>query len=187
MLKDIVKANRSYRRFYQEKEITEKELMEIIDIARLTPSAANRQPLRYMISNGNPTNEAIFSCLGWAGYLSDWDGPAEGEKPSAYIVILSPEGINSAQDEGIVAQTLLLCAVERGFGGCMLGNVDRKRLAQLIDAPQGYEISLVIALGYPKEMVVIEEIGADGDIRYFRDGDGVHHVPKIKLEDLVIH
>lgn len=186
MLKEIVKKNRSYRRFYQEKNISEEELVDCIDTARLTPSAANKQPLRYVISNDAEKNEKIFSCLGWAGYLSDWDGPAAGEKPSAYIVIISPRNLNSAQDEGIVAQTILLSAVEKGFGGCILANIDRETLEQALSIREDYAIKLVIALGYPKEEVVIEEISKESDVKYYRDEKQIHHVPKIKLDDLII-
>ena len=186
MFKELVKKNRSYRRFYQEKEITKEELYDLLDTARYTASGANKQPLRYIVSNEREKNERIFSCLRWAGYLQDWDGPEEGEKPAAYIVILSPKEINASHDEGIVAQTILLSAVEKGYGGCMIGNIDREKLSKNLKIPEEYAIKLVIALGCPKENIIIEEISAGDDIKYYRDKEKIHHVPKIKLEDLIL-
>jgi nitroreductase len=186
MIKDLVKKNRSYRRFYEEKKITKDELLDMIDAARLTASGANKQPIRYIISCDDETNSRIFPNLRWAGYLTDWDGPIEGERPTAYIIMLEQAGVNAPNDEGIAGQTILLSAVEKGMGGCFIANVDRKNLAKALNIPSEYAIKLVIALGYPKEKVVLENIGVDDDIKYYRDENQVHHVPKIKLEDIVI-
>lgn len=188
MLRELVKKNRSYRRFYQEKEIEKEALYDCIDIARYTASGANKQPLRYMISDSSEheKNEKIFSCLRWAGYYTNWEGPTEGEKPAAYIIILSPKEINAAHDEGIVGQTILLAATEKGFGGCMIGNVDHEKLSKELEIPSEYAIKLVIALGYPKESVILEDISEGEDIKYYRDEEENHHVPKIKLEDLIL-
>lgn len=184
--KEMVRTNRSYRRFYEEERISRSELMDLVDTARLTPSAANRQPLRYRVIEDAATCARVFATLGWAGYLKDWDGPVEGERPAAYIVMLGKAELNSAQDEGIAAQTMLLGAVAKGYGGCMLGNVKRDELAKVLELPEGYVIKLVIALGKPREEVVIDQIRADGDIRYYREANQVHHVPKIALDDLLI-
>ena len=186
MMKDLVQKNRSYRRFYQDKKVTEEQVLNLIDIARLTPSGANKQPMRYMYTCSEEENEKVFPYLRWAGYLQDWDGPREGERPAAYIIMLCPNGVNAPQDEGIIGQTILLSATEEGMGGCFIANVDRAGLAKSLQVPQEYQIKLVIALGYPKEKVVIEEIGAEDDIKYYRDNEQTHHVPKIRLEDLII-
>jgi nitroreductase len=186
MLKELVQKNRSYRRFFEEKEITKQQLLELIDIARQTPSGANRQPTRFMISYEKEKNDKIFPTLGWAGYYKDWNGPEEGERPSAYIVMISPKNVNAAHDEGIIGQTILLSAVEQGLGGCFIGNVDREKLSMELNVPEGYDVKLVIALGVPKENVRLEEILKDGDIHYYRDEEKTQHVPKICLKDLVI-
>ncbi len=188
MLKELVRKNRSYRRFYQEHEISRNEIKELIDMARLSASAANYQPLRYIISNDPATNAKIFPCLAWAGYLKDWPGPEEGEKPSAYVVLLEDTGVKHplGWDQAIAAQTLLLGAMEKGLGGCMLGAIQKDGLREALTIQEKYEIKMVIALGKPKEDVVIDEIGPDGDIRYWRDEEGRHHVPKRKLEDIII-
>lgn len=187
MLKELVMKNRSYRRFYQDKEIGEEQLLSLIDIARLTASGANRQLVRYILSNEAKKNEIIFKCLRWAGYLTDWKGPEEGEKPSAYIIMVEPSGMNAPHDEGIIGQTILLAATEKGFGGCFLANIDRKMLREGLRIDEKYDIKLVIALGYPKEEVVLEEISEADDIKYYRDENKIHHVPKIRLRDLIIN
>ncbi|MHC1705550.1 MAG: nitroreductase family protein [Tenuifilaceae bacterium] len=189
MLKDIVLKNRTYRRFNQSKAIAKETLLELVDLARNTASGRNLQTLKYFISSDKETNSKIFPTLAWAGYLKDWDGPVEGEKPSAYIVIIEDTlvGKNLVHDQGIVAQTILLGAVEKGFGGCMIYSVRRKDLAEILNLPNHYEVVLVLALGEPVEKVVIEPMPANGDVKYWRDENHVHHVPKRSLKDIVIN
>ena len=188
MLEDIVKASRSYRRFHEEKPIEPETLKGLVDLARLSPSAANLQPLKYIISADPELNARIFPTLAWAGYLKDWPGPAKGERPSAYIVILGDTEItrNFGCDHGIAAQSIMLGAAEKGLGGCMIGSIDRQKLREALHIPDRYEILLVLALGYPKERVMLEEVPQDGDIRYYRDPEGVHHVPKRRLDDIIL-
>lgn len=188
MIKELIIKNRSYRRFYQEEKIDNNDLKELVDFARLSSCGANLQSLKYIISNEAEKNEEIFKHLKWAGYLKDWDGPEEGEKPSAYIIVLGDKeiGKNFSCDQGIASQSILLGAVEKGFGGCMLGAVDRDGLRNKFYIPERYEILLVIALGKPKETVVIEELKNDGNIQYWRDENKVHHVPKRKLKDIIV-
>ena len=187
MLKELILKNRSYRRFYQDFQISKETLKELVELARLCPSAANLQILRFMLINSKEESEKVFSCLGWAGYLKDWDGPEEGEKPSAYIVILSnkPDWAYIKSDVGIVSQSILLGAVEMDLGGCMFGSVQKDKLRKLFSITDEYEIQLVIALGKPKEKIEIEEI-KDNDIKYWRDENDVHHVPKRNLDDLIV-
>ena len=137
--------------------------------------------------SGVPTH-LLKSKPAWAGYLKDWDGPAEGERPAAYIVILGDKDISPSFgcDHGIAAQSILLGATERGLGGCMIGSVKKQGLREALEIPPGYEILLVIALGKPKETVVIEAVGPDGDIKYWRDDEDVHHVPKRALDDMIL-
>ncbi|WP_099468177.1 nitroreductase family protein [Konateibacter massiliensis] len=188
MMKELVLKSRSYRRFYEEKEITRKELEQLVELARFSPSAANKQPLKYIISSSRAKNEEIFGTLAWAGYLKDWNGPTEGERPSAYIIMLRDTTISKATsvDEGICAQSIFLGASELGFGGCFLGAVNRSKLTEILKLEEKYEIALVIALGYPKEEVVLEPLPADGDIKYYRDENDVHHVPKRSFEEILV-
>lgn len=188
MLKDLVLMNRSYRRFHQEVAIERETLRELVDLARLSASALNLQPLKYILSCDPQTNAKIFPHLGWAGYLKDWPGPSEGERPSGYIIILGDTDISRSFgcDHGIAAQSILLGATEIGLGGCMIATVNRQELSKAIGIPPRYEILLVIALGKPKEKVVIEPVGIDGNIKYWRDSQGVHHVPKRALDEIII-
>ena len=153
MLKDLVVKNRSYRRFFQNEEIDIKTLKELIELARITATSANLQSLKFKLINTLKENEKVFSCLKWAGYLKEWHGPEEGEKPSAYIVVLNDIEIyqNASYDVGLACQSILLGAVEKGLGGCMFGSVNRDALRELFTIPAKYEIRLVIALGKPAE------------------------------------
>ncbi len=186
--KELVTATRSYRRFKQV-PVSSETLYELIELARLSPSGGNLQPLRYIISSDAETNAKIYPCTKWAGYLTDWDGPAENERPTAYIIILhDKEAANTVGcDHGIAAQNIVLGACEKGIGACMIGSIERAELAEVLDIPERYRIMLIIALGVPAETVVLEDIGDNGDIKYYRDADGVHHVPKHKLDTLVIN
>lgn len=186
-LKDLVRRNRSYRRFYQDVSIPEYVLEGLVDLARLSPSARNAQTLKYFISCMPQTNEKIFPHLSWAGYLKDWDGPAPGERPAAYIIILNDTTISDTYfcDDGIAAQTILLGAVEQGLGGCIIGSVNRLKLQKALNIAEHFKIIEVIALGKPREQVVIEDM-KNGDIKYWRDENQVHHVPKRSLEEIII-
>ena len=189
MIADLIRNNRSFRRFYQDHVLDLKTLKDLVDLARLTASAANLQPLRYILSVDSQKNAQIFSCLAWAAYLKDWNGPEEGEKPSAYIIVLSDsEKANDfvGYDCGIASQSILLGAREKGLAGCMIASIKREQLRNLLEIDPRYKILLVIAIGKPKEEVVIETVGSDGNIRYWRDSDGVHHVPKRNLKDIII-
>ncbi len=188
MIKDLILKNRSYRRFYENVSIERGTLKELVDLARLSASSANRQPLKYILSCDPEKNTRIFPHLGWAGYLSDWPGPAEGERPSAYIIILGDTEISETvtHDHGIAAQSILLGAAEKGLGGCMIGSIQKQELRQTLAIPTRYDILLVIALGKPKETVIIESVGPESDIKYWRDEKGIHHVPKRPLDELII-
>jgi nitroreductase len=188
MLRDLILKNRSYRRFHEEVSIELETLRELVDLARLSASAMNMQPLKYVLSCEPQKNALIFSHLGWASYLKDWPGPSEGERPSAYIIVLGDTGIGRefGCDHGIAAQSILLGATERGLGGCMIATVKRQELSRALGINPGYEILLVIALGEPGEMAVIEEVGPDGDTKYWRDSQSVHHVPKRALDDIIL-
>jgi nitroreductase len=188
MIEDLVRKNRSYRRFYQDAVIELETLRELVDLARLSASAMNLQPLKYVLSCEPEKNALIFKHLGWAAYLKDWPGPAEGERPSAYIIILGDTVIsrNIGCDHGIAAQSILLGATEKGLGGCMIATVKKQELCKTLNIPPQYEIFLVLALGQPKEAVIIEPVRPDGEIKYWRDSQAVHHVPKRALGDIII-
>ena len=187
-LKELIVRNRTCRRFVQNAPVSRQTLRELVDLARLSASGANLQPLKYILSYEPEKNASIFPHLGWAGYLKDWPGPEEGEKPSAYIVILGDTQISRSFgcDHGIAAQSILLGAAEKGLAGCMIGTIDRLQLQKVLEIPARFEILLVLALGKPAETVILESVGSDGNIQYWRDEDGVHHVPKRALDDIIL-
>jgi len=189
LIRDLIIQNRTYRRFYQDAAIKRETIEELIDLARCSASGGNRQPLKYIISCDPQKNGLIFPCLGWAGYFKDWPGPSEGERPSAHIVILGDTEIskNFLCDHGIAAQSIMLGAREQGLGGCMHGAINKNKLRRALGVGPRYEILLVLSLGKPKEEVVLEEVGTDGDIKYWRDSESVHHVPKRHLKDIIIN
>jgi nitroreductase len=187
-IKELVIKNRSIRRFKENESISVETLRELIDLARLSPSAANKQPLKYIISNDAERNGKIFKHLAWAGYLTDWKGPAEGERPAAYIIIcgdkrITKEDINC--DHGIAAQSILLGAVEIGYGGCMISSIDRDGLRVDLEIPDEFNILLVLAVGIPNEQISIESMDETHGIKYWRDENSVHHVPKRNLEEVI--
>lgn len=183
---ELATANRSVRRFRQEIRISDKELLQLIDSARLAPCGANLQLLRFTPVTERKHCTQIFPALKWAGYLEDWDGPDEGEKPPAYIIIHTPieERRHIPVDAGIAAAYIVLAARESGYGSCMIMSFDENLIEEAAGTPAGYHPFLVIALGVPGEETVLEE--ADGDIRYYRDAKDRHHVPKISIYKLIV-
>jgi nitroreductase len=188
MLKELVTRSRSFRRFDESQPVTRDTLRDLVDLARLSPSGMNMQSLKYMLSADPATNAKIFPCLGWAGYLPRWPGPAAGERPSGYIVILGDTAIQNDPgcDHGIAAQSIMLGAAEKELGGCIIGSVQKGKLRETLAIPERFQVLLVLALGKPGETVVIESVGPEGDVKYWRDEEGVHHVPKRSLDDLII-
>ena len=190
-MKELIEKTRTFRRFQQDKDIEKSTLVDLINLARLGGSARNSQPWQYCIITDKDDCEKIFPYIGWAGYLSDWKGPVPGEQPNAYILCLLNRNWLKGNDKeaqfdlGIATQNLLLGAIEKGIGGCRIGAFSPK-LSDLFELEAHLELSLVIALGYPQEKVVIETCESEEDIKYWRDDAGIHHVPKRKLDDIVI-
>lgn len=183
---ELIRTNRSYRRFHQSERITVEQLEKWISLARFSASGRNMQPLKYALSTEESMNNEIFGHLAWAGYLTDWAGPSEGEKPAAYIVVLHDKYIsdNYFCDDGIAMQSILLGAVSDGYGGCIIGSVNRAKVAAMLNLPPHLHILWVIALGKPAESVILHDLEGD-NIRYWRDENNIHHVPKRKLKELI--
>ncbi len=187
-LEELIRKNRSTRRFYQDHAVDLATLKNLVNLGRMSASGANRQPLKYIISNNSAKNAEIFSCLAWAAYLTDWKGPKEGEKPAAYIIVLGDKHVsdNFGCDHGIASQNILLGATELGLSGCMIGSVNRENLTKICNLPENLKILLVLAIGKAKEETMLEPVGSDGSIRYWRDEKGRHHVPKRNLNDIIV-
>lgn len=187
-IKMLVRKSRSFRRFDQDLAISAEVLRGLIALAQYAPTGNNMQPLKFWLSNTPEMNSIIFPNLAWAGALKDWAGPAEGERPAAYIIILGDTEIkqNFGVDYGIAAQTIMLGAAELGLGGCMIASFRAMGLREALAIPERFEILLVLALGKPAETVVTEPLGEDGSTTYYRDQQDVHHVPKRNLESLIV-
>ncbi len=188
MIADLIKSNRSCRRFDEQHFIAASTLVELVELARMSASAANLQPLKYVLSSAPAMNADIFDCLKWAGYLETWPGPEPGERPGAYIVILHDTRICKSVDcdHGIASQSILLGATEKGLAGCMIAAVNRPKLSSVLGIADHFKILLVLALGKPIEEIVIEPLNDDGDIRYWRSADMIHHVPKRSVEEMIV-
>jgi nitroreductase len=184
---ELVAKNRTCRRFLETYRIDYKTLEGLVNLARLSASGSNKQPLKFLIYNRPDDCERIFPCTAWAGYLKDWPGPEPGERPSAYIIILGDRDISESfgVDHGIAAQSIMLGASNMGLGGCMIGSIKREELRNELGIPSQFEVLLILALGKPVEKVVIDDI-KDGDVRYWRDEKRIHHVPKRTLEELIL-
>ena len=186
---ELVKTSRSYRRFYEDVNISYDFLKSLVELSRYCPSAANAQALKFKIVSDVKERDLLFKSLHWAAALPDWDGPEKSERPSAYIMILTDTSIgkNKAVDVGICAQTIMLGAASHGFGGCMLASIDRPQIIKdfAIDS-QRYTLDLVLALGKPKEDVRIINLDEETGTKYFRDENQVHYVPKRLLKDIIL-
>ena len=186
-LKDLVYRTRSYRRFDESHQIDLNLLEGLVDLARMSASAANRQPLKYLLVNTPGFCERIFPSIAWAGYLKEWPGPEAGERPTAYIIILGDKTIADAYnvDHGIAAQSIMLGATEAGLGGCMIASIKRDALRDELKLPERFEILLILALGKPVETIIVDDI-RDNDFKYWRDEKQIHHVPKRRLDELIL-
>jgi nitroreductase len=186
-LKELIFKTRSYRRFDEQYKIEAQTLESLIDLARLSASGANKQPLKYIYFNTPEKCNRVFPYLAWAGYLTEWPGPDKGERPSGYIVILGDKSVSEifGVDHGIAAQSILLGATEAGLGGCIIASIKRDELINEFSIPDNLEVLLVIALGKPVENVIVEEL-KNSDVKYWRDNDKNHHVPKRSLNELII-
>lgn len=185
---ELVAQARSYRRFDSSYVITQVMLRELIDLARLAPSTKNDQRLKYMPITDKVDCATIYPSLRWAGYLTDWDGPTENERPTAYIIVLHDKtlGAYAPVDAGLATQNIILGAAEKELGCCIIMSCDKPEIARRMDIDTTrYEIVHVIALGRPVEKVVIEPM-KDGDVKYWRDEEQTHHVPKRALDEIIV-
>lgn len=189
MIRELIEKNRSYRKFHEEAEVTQETLRELVDLARLSGCGMNMQSLRYMLITEKADREKVYPNIKWAAFLKDWGGPKEGQRPSAFILMLKDAGKNSfvvQTDMGIACQSILLGAVERGLGGCIIGALNKEKLSKAFFITEDLELQYVIAIGKPDQSVILDEISLKEDTKYWADKDGNHHVPKIRLEDIII-
>ena len=188
---ELVRKNRSYRGYNENPPVTREELTRLVECARLCPSSVNAQPLKYRLVWQKEEVARLQEKTNWAKALTSITLPHPGMCPTAFIVICQDTGIDTSlqryqKDVGIVAQTMLLGAVEMGLGGCMIGNFNAGEVRQVLALPEAMAPLLVVAIGEPAETVVLTEVGPDGSVQYYRDEQDVHYVPKRSLEDILI-
>ena len=191
MIKELAMKSRSYRGYDNTRKITREELEELVDCARYAPSSVNRQPMKFFLACEEEDLRKIQPLTGWARALPDMRLPHPGKEPTGFIVICQetewdPDLSRYLRDVGALAQTMLLAAAERGLGGIMIGNFSPKRISQALSLPEHIVPMLIIALGKPDETVVLTEAWNGEDLRYYRDENDVHYVPKRKLEDIIL-
>lgn len=187
--KELVKLNRTCRRYDSTKKVSREQLEELVELTRYTPCGINKQALRFAIICDEKTNEELYDRLGWAGYLKEWSGPIDSEKPTGYIVFLSDNeyGKPMGEDIGICSQTIGLGARAEGMAVCIFKNYKEGAIKEVLNLDEDrYNVHLVMSIGYPVEEVVIDDIKPGDDIKYYRDDKQVHHVPKIVLDELIV-
>ena len=186
-LEDLVLQNRSYRKFLANHKVSMNTLKYLVNLARITPSSKNLQPLKYILLNKKTDTDIVFENLKWAWYLKEWTGPSTEERPAAYIVMLLDKSLNENAmiDAGIAAQTILLGATEKNLGGCIIRTVNRIELEKYFELPEHFDIIQVIALGVPDQVVGLTEVGKDNSIKYYEDDNEVHWIPKRSLDEII--
>lgn len=191
MIRDLVQKSRSYRIFDEQYKLEKQDLVDLIELARFSPCGKNGQYLRFIPIYKEEILKEIYPHLVWAAYLKDWDGPIEGERPTGVILIVSKEGSLTdsllACDAGIASQSIMLGAIEKELGGCIIRALNRKKIAEVLNLSDDYIIHMALAIGKPAQKVIVEDINEGDDIKYWMDEDKTHHVPKIILDDLIIN
>lgn len=189
-LRELVEKNRSYRGYDESYHFTKEQLLEYVDLTRFTAASINIQPLKYHITYDPAEAETVFALTKWARALPQMKLPHDGMHPTGFITICQDKNVSAnvgrfSKDVGIVAQTILLAAVEEGLGGCMIGNYDPEEVKRVMNFPDNLEPLLIVALGKPAEDIRIVPVPADGNTNYYRDENDVHYVPKRSLEDIL--
>jgi nitroreductase len=182
---DLILSRRTVRQFKPE-PVPRALLERLVDAGRLAPSAANLQPLEFVLVDDPSVRDAVFPCLKWAAYIAPAGNPAPGREPTAYVVVLVNAAVREKMyeyDVGAAQENMILAAASEGVASCWLLSIDRDRLRGILEVPESYRIDSVLALGYPFEAPVAEDY-ADS-CRYWKDERGTLHVPKRKRADVL--
>lgn len=190
MILELAKKSRSYRGYDESRRVTREELVHFVDCARFAPSSVNGQPFKYYLAYEKEDVDRIQPLTGWARALPQMKLPHPGKCPTAFIIICQNTDWDADlkryfKDVGIVAQTMLLAAAERDLGGIMIGNFSPDRVKETLSLPENLVPMLIVAFGKPDEKIVLTEIENGESIKYYRDENDVHYVPKRKLEDII--
>ncbi|MDE6648321.1 MAG: nitroreductase family protein [Muribaculaceae bacterium] len=189
-LRRLIEADRTVRRFQEHRKIPAETLERLVELTRYCHSGRNAQPLRYVAVSDYEMCEKVYSTLKWAGYYKDWDGPEPGERPVAYLIqcLDTKYGQECLCDDGLQLEAISLGMRTLGLGGCIIKAFNAPLVSEMLDLDPRFKPRYVMAIGYPAEEVKLEDMDGheDSDFKYFRTADGVHHVPKRPLSELVI-
>ena len=184
---ETIKARRTVRKFTQEK-LPQELLIKCVDAARLAPTAANLQPIKYKIINDEKNVAQVFKHVKWAGYIAPEGNPKTGEEPTAYIAVLADLEIKKSGyevDYGSQVSTMLLAAEELNIGACWIQSVDCVEVSSLLSLPENLKLLAVVAMGAKAEQPVYFDKTGDS-IKYYKDENGVLNVPKRTLEEILV-
>ncbi len=182
---DLILSRRTIRQFKPE-SIPRDLLTDMMNAARMAPSAANRQPLEFIAVDDPELRNRIFPCVKWAAYIAPEGDPKPGQEPTAYIVNLGDTEVRTSGfewDMGASIENMILTALERGVGSCWMLSIDRDKIREILNIPSRFKIDSILALGYPAEESVAEKMNGDSVI-YWKDDRGVMHVPKRDLNKI---
>jgi nitroreductase len=184
-LYDLITSRRTIREF-EPKPVSRELLERFVDAGRLAPQAANRQPLEFIVVDDPALCEKLFSLVAFAGYL-DWNPPKD-KRPQVYVAILIDTRIQGPKwaycDVACAAENIALAAWGDGVGSCMIGSFKKEEVQRLLGVPENYDVSLLMALGYPAHKSYAEDMKGDS-IEYWRDEKGEFHVPKRPLKKIL--
>ena len=180
---EIIKRRRTIRSF-TDKPIEKEKLDIMIEGARLAPSGANLQPIKYIVVNSKEYCDKLFPLTKWAGYTAPLGVPTAKDAPTAYIIVLIDEDIrkDGNNDAAYAGENIVLLAESMGIGSCIIGSVDREEAVKVFDIPENLKIHTVIALGYPNQKSSVFDM--EDSVKYYLDENNDFHVPKRKKEDI---
>lgn len=184
-MKELIKSRRTIRKFSQE-PIPEEKLTSYVEAARVAPSGANLQPLKYIVVSSAEMSNRMFPQVKWAGYLAPEYNPKDDERPTAYIVVCADTEIRKNGyeiDVGASVENIILSALSDGVGACWMAAIDRDEIRKLLEIPERMEIPCLVALGYPKESP--KEVDVTTDIKYYLENETLC-VPKRSMEEVLI-
>lgn len=182
---ELMLSRRSIRQFKPD-PISRDILEKLVNSARLAPSGANLQPLEFVVIDDEGLRRKLFACLRWAAYIAPEGNPKPGCEPVAYVVILVNVDVRKSgyeRDVGAAVENMILAAWEERIGSCWIGNADLNRIQKMLKIPENYKVDCVLALGYPDEDPIIEEM--KDSVKYWKDSKGRLHVPKRRLDDVL--
>jgi nitroreductase len=184
-LYDLIVSRRSIRQFGS-KPVGRDILAKIVNAGRLAPSAANLQPLEFVVIDEETLKKEIFACLKWASAIAPRGNPRPGHEPQAYIAVLVNSRIRDKMyeyDVGAAIENMSLAALEEGIGGCWLISIDKPKVIELLNIPDSHRLDSILALGYPGQVSKAEDFV--DSTKYWQDEDYTFHVPKRKMENVL--